>query len=73
MTGINTNIAANNAQRHLTQHSRKLAAQFKAAAQGGDIAEISTGLAKYRLLTTASSLVLRKANDLQAHSIDLIV
>ena len=69
---INTNIAAHNARRHLTQHSRNLAAQFKAAAQGGDIAEISTGLAKHRLLTTASTLVLRKANDLQTHAIDLI-
>ena len=70
---INTSLSARNAQRHLTQHSRNLAAKFKAAAEGtGDIAEISSGLAKGKLLTTASTLVLRKANDLQTHSIDLL-
>jgi flagellin-like hook-associated protein FlgL len=70
---INTNAAAENAQRYLTQHSRNLVARFKSAAEGtGDIAEISSGLAKDKLLTTASTLVLRKANDLQARSIDLL-
>lgn len=70
---INTNLPAENAQRHLTQHSRNLVARFKAAAAGtGDIAEISSGLAKDKLLTNASTLVLRKANDLQARSIDLL-
>jgi hypothetical protein len=70
---INTNTSAKTVQRHLAQHSRNLAAQFKAASEGsGDIAEISSGIAKCKLLTTAATLVLRKANDLQGRSIDLL-
>jgi tRNA U34 5-methylaminomethyl-2-thiouridine-forming methyltransferase MnmC len=70
---INTNTSANTVQRHLAQHSRNLTARFKAASEGsGDIAELSSGLAKDKLLTTAATLVLRKANDLQARSIDLL-
>lgn len=75
---INTNLPALNAQRHLTQNSRNLEAAFRSANEnlqsgGSDsgIAELSTRLARGRLLTTASTLVLRKANDLQASRIDL--
>ena len=71
---INTNLPAENAQRHLSNDARNLEATFKAAASGsGDIVELSTGLAKDKLLTTASTLVLRKANDLQGRQIDLVV
>ena len=67
------NTSVQNAQRHLTQHTRSLQATFKAASEGnGDIADLSTGLAKDKLLTNAAALVLRKANDLQARSIDLM-
>ena len=73
MNSINTNLPAQNAQRHLNQHARSQAAQFKTAASGqGDTAQISTGLARDKLLTTASTLVLRKADDLQASQIDLL-
>ena len=71
---INTNLPAENAQRHLSNDARNLEATFKAAASGsGDIVELSTGLAKDKLLTTASTLVLRKANALQGRQIDLVV
>ncbi len=70
---MNIQTSVHNAQRHLTQHTRSLQANMKAASTAdGDIAELSSGLAKDKLLTTAATLVLRKANDLQARSIDLI-
>jgi tRNA U34 5-methylaminomethyl-2-thiouridine-forming methyltransferase MnmC len=70
---MNIRTSTDTVQRHLTQHTRSLQANFKAASSGtGDIAELSSGLARDKLLTTAATLVLRKANDLQARSIDLI-
>ena len=75
---MNIRTSTDSVQRHLTQHARSLQANFKAASEGtGDIAELSSELAKDKLLTdklltTAATLVLRKANDLQARSIDLI-
>lgn len=69
----NTNLPAENAQRHLNRHARNLAARFESAASGGDIADAASGLAKDRLLTNAATLVLRKANDLQTRTIDFLV
>jgi flagellin-like hook-associated protein FlgL len=78
MMTIHTNLAALNAQRHLRQNSRNLEAALRSAnenlrgsAADREVTDLSTRLARGKVLTTASTLVLRKANDLQASRIDL--
>ncbi|MBK34775.1 MAG: hypothetical protein CME26_04485 [Gemmatimonadetes bacterium] len=77
MVSINTNLPALNAQRHLAQNSRNLDAAVRSenASLVSDrgVTELSTRLARGRTLVSASTLVLRKANEVQASQIDLIV
>ncbi len=79
MLTINSNLPAVNAQRHLAQNTRELEAAFRSLnddLQGSttirEIADLSTRLARDKVLTSVSTLVLRKANDLQGSRIDLL-
>ena len=79
MLTINTNLPALNALRHLTQNTRELETTFRSSNEGlqkattdRGIAELSTRLARDNVRVSASTLVLRKANDLHASRIDLL-